>query len=92
MTNRGVYPPSAVTDGVQLAHVFDYYRSSISASRELVLQRLEEGLSELGRPVTRADGARVRYYASTAALVDTQGRVVANDFSGGSNVRPNVVA
>ena len=92
MTNRGVYPPSAVSDGCGLLHAFDYYRSSVSASLELVLQTLEKGLAEQGRPVSRMEGGRVRYYASTVALMDAQGRLVANVFSGGSNVRPNVEA
>jgi hypothetical protein len=92
MTNRGVYPPSGIEDGQPLIHAFDYYRATIAASLELVLQTLELHLEAEGTPVTRMTGPSVRYYAGHTMLVDRMSFLVASVFSGGQNGRPNVEA
>ena len=86
-TNRGVYPHSKWD-----ASAFDYYRSSVGASVELILSDLSAGLAESGRPVTREQGPAVRHYASHVALTDRLGQIVASVFWGGQNSQPNVEA
>ena len=88
-SNRGVYPqPAGWT-----ASAFDYARATLlGPGAPQVLDGLESGLEAVGRPVSRVDGPAVRHYAKHVCLVDRLGRVVADVFWGGQNLRPNVEA
>lgn len=91
ITNRGVYPPSDI-DGSALIHAFDYYRATVGASVEHVLQTLEAHYAEMGIEAARIDGAPVRHYGANRQLVDRTGHVLVTVLSGGQNGRPNVYA
>jgi hypothetical protein len=88
-TNRGVYPHG----GSWSQSAFDYARATVlEAHPVMVLDHLQDGLSDLGRPVTRETGAAVKHYSEHVALTDRFGRVLADVFWGGQNGRPNVEA
>jgi hypothetical protein len=89
-SNRGVTLPVTITAETSDGPAFDAYCATVYAHPQLVVQALQDGLTEAGYAPRVVDGPKVTNYASNTLLEAPDGSRILSVRHGGMNFHPFV--